>query len=44
MELCLRVNDETLWVRIEEQTNSGDLLVGIYYGLPHLEQQADEAL
>lgn len=44
MELCLRLNNETLWVRIKEQTESGDLVVGIYYELPHLEQQADEAL
>lgn len=42
MELCLRVNDKSLWVRLKEQTNSGDFVVGAYYRLPDQEEKVHE--
>lgn len=36
-EICLRMSDEwakSLWMRSEEQTNMGDITVGVYYRLP----------
>jgi len=38
MELCMRVGDESLWVRTKVQTNTGDFVVGVYYGLPDQEE------
>lgn len=34
MELCLRMGDkptESLWVRMKEPTNMGDIVVGVCY-------------
>jgi len=46
MELCLGMDDEPmehLWVRKSEQTSTGDVVVGVYYGLTDQEEQVDEA-
>ena len=46
MELCLETNDdaaETLWVRINRQTNVGDVAMGACYRLLDLEEEVEEA-
>ena len=34
---------ESLWVRIKEQNNIGDIVVGVCYRPPDQEEQVDEA-
>ena len=44
-ELCLEANDEqveSLYVRIKGQTNMGDTVISVYYGLTHQEEKVDE--
>lgn len=46
LELCLGMGDkptESLWVRIKEQNNMGDLVVGVCHRPSDYEEQADEA-
>lgn len=46
LELCLGVGDkptESLWVRIEEQTALGNIVVSVCCGTPDQEEEVDEA-
>jgi len=47
MELCRGTGEkpvESLWVKITEQTNTGDFVAGICHRLPDQEQQVDGSL
>jgi len=44
MELCLRIDDESmksLWVRIKDQTSTGDIVAGTCYGPSDQKAQVD---
>jgi len=47
MELHLRIDEEpaeSLWVRITGRASTGDIIVGICYRPPKMEDQVDESL
>ena len=47
MELCLGVDGElteSLWVGIKGKAGTGDVIVGVCYRPPNLEDQVDESL
>ena len=47
MELCLGMDEEpteSLWVRIKGRAGTGDIIVGVCYRLPNLEDRVDESL
>lgn len=47
MELCLGVDEElteSFWIRIKKQTSTGNVVAGVCYRLPDLEEQQSETL